>query len=125
MLHHISFPVADLGRSAQLYDQALAPLGYWKVCEGEGFVGYGTEAGKDQLLLSAHVDARAASPGFHLALAAPSRAAVDQFHQQALKLGAHCNGPPGLRVHYGPHYYAAFIIDLDGYHLEAVINTLP
>ena len=27
--------------------------------------------------------------------------------------------PPGLRLHYGPDYYAAFIIDPDGYKLEA------
>ena len=32
------------------------------------------------------------------------------------------NGAPGLRPQYGPHYYAAFIVDLDGFQIEAVIN---
>jgi hypothetical protein len=29
-------------------------------------------------------------------------------------------GAPGLRAHYGPTYYAAFVVDPDGYKIEAV-----
>ena len=29
------------------------------------------------------------------------------------------NGAPGLRKDYGPNYYAAFVIDPDGYRIEA------
>ena len=29
-------------------------------------------------------------------------------------------GAPGLREHYGPNYYGAFVHDLDGYNIEAV-----
>lgn len=63
-----------------------------------------------------------AGPGFHLALAAPSREAVDAFHVAALRHGATDNGPPGPRPHDGPAYYAAFIVDLDGHRIEAVHN---
>jgi len=122
MLHHISLPVADLERSARVYDNALSALGYRRVCSGEGFVGYGVEDGKDKFLITANIDARSAGPGFHIALAAPSREAVDRFHQIALEFGAINNGDPGLREHYGPDYYAAFIIDPDGHRIEAVIN---
>lgn len=123
MLHHISLPVADLERSARLYDGALAALGYKRVFSSETFVGYGVEDGKDKFAIVTSEDATSAGPGFHLALTAPSREAVDRFYQVALELGAVGNGAPGLRLHYGPHYYAAFIIDPDGHHIEAVINS--
>lgn len=97
MLHHISFPVKNLERSTKLYDKSLTALGYQQVCSGEGFAGYGIAQGKDKLLLVANPDANHAGPGFHLALAAPTREAVDKFHAIALALGALNNGGPGLR----------------------------
>jgi catechol 2,3-dioxygenase-like lactoylglutathione lyase family enzyme len=62
-------------------------------------------------------------PGFHIAFAAPDRAAVDAFHQAALAAGGIDNGGPGLRLHYGPTYYAAFVIDPDGHRIEAVFKA--
>ena len=64
MLHHASLPVEDLGRAAALYDAALAPLGYRRVCSGPGFAGYGVEDGKDKLALKQTLRAAAAGPGF-------------------------------------------------------------
>jgi catechol 2,3-dioxygenase-like lactoylglutathione lyase family enzyme len=122
MLHHVSLPVEDLERAVTLYDAALGALGYRCVCRGPGFAGYGVEDGKDKLALKQTAGPVAAGRGFHLALAAPSRAAVDAFHEAALQNGASDNGAPGLRPHYGPSYYAAFIIDLDGHRIEAVHN---
>jgi len=57
---------------------------------------------------------------FHLAFNAPSREAVDAFHAAAVQAGGTDCGAPGLRPHYSATYYAAFVIDLDGYKLEAV-----
>ena len=51
--------------------------------------------------------------------AAPDRAAVDRFHAEGLKAGGKDNGKPGLRADYGDNYYAAFVVDPDGYRLEA------
>jgi hypothetical protein len=31
--------------------------------------------------------------------------------------------PPGFRPDYGPNFYEAFILDVDGHHLEAVSNS--
>ena len=59
----------------------------------------------------------------HLAFAAPSRDAIDRFYAAAIAHGARDEGAPGLRPHYGPDYYAAFVVDADGYHIEAVIST--
>jgi catechol 2,3-dioxygenase-like lactoylglutathione lyase family enzyme len=120
MLHHISLPVSDLPASQALYTAALRALGYRLVAAAPGFAGFGVDDGEDILALSAREPAIAAGPGFHLAFAAPSRAAVDQFHAAALAHGAQDNGAPGLRLHYGPSYYAAFVIDGDGHRLEAV-----
>ncbi|GAB4459313.1 MAG: hypothetical protein OHK0037_04460 [Elainellaceae cyanobacterium] len=60
--------------------------------------------------------------GFHLALQAESRQAVDEFYQVAIAHGATNDGPPGLRSHYHPNYYAAFVKDPDGYRIEAVCH---
>ncbi len=120
MLHHVSLPVADLNAASAMYDAALAALGYQRAFTDATAVGYGIEPGKDKLCLKLVPDAKSAGPGFHLALAAPSTAAVDRFHAAALAHGARDNGAPGLRPQYGPSYYAAFVIDLDGHALEAV-----
>jgi hypothetical protein len=50
---------------------------------------------------------------------------VHQFHEGALATGGADAGPPGLRPGYGPHYYAAFVLDPDGHRLEAVIDDPP
>ena len=57
--------------------------------------------------------------GLHFCFDAPTRKSVDKFHAAALKSGGKDNGKPGLREDYGPDYYGAFVIDPDGYRLEA------
>jgi catechol 2,3-dioxygenase-like lactoylglutathione lyase family enzyme len=124
MLHHVSFAVADLQRSAAFYDVALAALGYVRVWVDRTAVGYGTAQGQDLFAIKLSRDgAVAPSPGFHLAFEAPSREAVERFHAEAVANGGADNGAPGLRPAYGPNYFAAFVIDPDGYRIEAVINS--
>ncbi|UTH75947.1 VOC family protein [Chromobacterium sp. IIBBL 290-4] len=122
MLHHLSLGVADLDRARHFYDAALLELGFVPVWSHEEAAGYGEPGGGDRLALMREPDAAPPGPGFHLALAAPNREAVDRFHAAALAHGGRDNGAPGLRPHYGAHYYAAFVIDPDGHHIEAVIN---
>ncbi len=40
----------------------------------------------------------------------------------ALAAGGTDDGPPGIREHYDPGYYAAFVVDPDGHRLEAVVH---
>ena len=123
MLHHVSLGVADLERAAVFYDAALAALGFARVWTDRSAIGYGREGGGDKLAIKLQPPAvLAPGHGFHLAFAAPSREAVDRFHREALGHGGSDNGAPGLRPHYGPDYYAAFVLDPDGHRLEAVIN---
>lgn len=121
MLGHLSFAVADLARSAAFYDAVLAALGYARVYSADRAVGYGLPGTTNDRLLLLGAGRPVAPPavGFHLCLDAPSRAAVDAFHRAALARGGADQGGPGLRPHYGADYYAAFVLDPDGYKLEA------
>ena len=123
MLHHVSLPVESLEASGTFYDAALGALGYRRVFEDDTAIGYGVEDGKDKFCLKLRSPAIAPGPGFRLAFPAPSRTAVDLFYSSALASGGRDNGQPGLRPHYGPNYYAAFLVDPDGHHIEAVINA--
>lgn len=121
MLGHLSFGVEDLERAAAFYDAALAPLGYVRVWTSVKGVGYGPPGGGDKLALFPRPgQVVAPGAGFHLAFDAPSRDAVDAFHAAALAAGGTDDGAPGLRPHYSPSYYAAFVRDPDGHKLEAV-----
>lgn len=123
MLHHLSFAVSDLDRAGTFYDAVLATLGFVRVWTSQNAIGYGLPGGGDKFAIKQRTaQVTTPSSGFHLAFAAPSRAAVDQFHASALESGGRDNGAPGLRPAYGPTFYAAFIIDPDGYEIEAVIN---
>jgi catechol 2,3-dioxygenase-like lactoylglutathione lyase family enzyme len=91
--------------------------------EDEQAVGYGPP-GSDDLLAVKQVEQPIPNiPGFHIALAASSRALVAAFHAAALKNGGSDNGPPGLRPDYGPNYFAAFVVDPEGHRLEAVCKA--
>ena len=122
MLHHLSIAVTDLGRAMPVYDAVLTPLGYVRVFTGARAAGYGYPGQDDILLLKLQDGAIIPGEGFHLAFAATEPEQVVRFHAAALKHGGRCNGPPGPRPDYGDHYYAAFVIDPEGYRIEAVIN---
>lgn len=119
MLDHLGIKVSDFKRSREFYLQALAPLGYQIEREfeheGYGILGFGKN-GKPSFWLSEGQP----GPGTHIAFEAASRADVDAFHQAALAAGATDHGAPGPRPHYHPNYYGAFVLDPDGYNIEAV-----
>ena len=132
MLHHLSLGVVQIDAAAHFYDAVQAPLGCDRVWSdlrpgGTGqAVGYGPPGGGDKLALKqVGPGAAVAARGGHLAFTATSRQAVDAFHAAALHAGGTDHGAPGLRAHYGPSYYAAFVVDPEGHHLEAVCTVAP
>ncbi len=111
----------DLDRAIRFYDAVLAPVGMVRVWAQDTAAGYGPPGGNDKLALMRQPQPVVPpGPGFHLAFNAPTREAVDRFHAAALAQGGRDAGAPGLRPHYGPGYYAAFVYDPDGHKLEAV-----
>lgn len=123
LLHHLSFAVTDLDRSAAFYDATLATLGYRRVCTGRAFIGWGLVKDQDAFAIKLRPrGVKIPGAGFHVAFAAPSRRAVKAFHRAALQHGGRDNGGAGLHPEYGPTYWAAFVFDPDGYRIEAVIN---
>lgn len=119
MIDHLTLTVRDVPRSIAFYTRALAPLGYGVTMRFENFVGIGTPKKPFFWLKSGPVPTQP----MHLAFVAPSREAVDRFHAEALAAGAQDDGPPGLRPHYHPNYYGAFVVDVDGHPIEAVCHT--
>jgi catechol 2,3-dioxygenase-like lactoylglutathione lyase family enzyme len=121
MIAHVSIGVSNIDRSKHFYDTALEPLGYRCLRAARSLVGYGY--GRDRIAFWVFQAERPVpadeKSGLHFCFAAPDTAAVDAFHSAAMASGGHDNGAPGLRPIYGPDYYAAFIIDPDGYRIEA------
>jgi catechol 2,3-dioxygenase-like lactoylglutathione lyase family enzyme len=119
MIDHLSIGVRDVARAKTFYDAVLEPLGYRCLSDHAEMLGYGGGA----VMLWIGRAERPVTPdvksGLHVCFSAPSRSAVDRFHAAALAAGGTDNGKPGVRADYGADYYAAFVVDPDGYRLEA------
>ena len=128
MLDHICIGVADYQKARDFYEKVLPTLGYGIMKEHENFGGFGRD-GKPSFWIGQ------GAPGFywdeshgvgrapiHVAFTAGSREQVDEFYKAALAAGGKDYGAPGVREIYHPHYYGAFIIDLDGNNIEAVCH---
>ena len=124
MLDHVGFAVSDAERSRRFYEQALAPLGITLIMSvtpeqteaGGTAHGFGSD-GKPYFWVG---DNERVGEGTHVAFTARTRTEVDAFYEAALAAGGADNGAPGLRPHYHPNYYGAFVFDPDGINVEAV-----
>jgi len=119
MIDHVSIGVRDIAKSKQFYDAALKPLGYQCLSKSDGSLGYGAEAVAFWISAADRPVPPDMKSGLHFCFTAPDRRSVDAFHAAAPKAGGQDNGTPGLRDDYGPGYYAAFVVDPDGYRIEA------
>ncbi|MFC4020365.1 VOC family protein [Micromonospora sp. GCM10011542] len=120
MIDHLSVQVRDLAASSAFYDAVLAPLGGRRMLEFPNVVGYGRER-PDFWLGPATTEG--APRELHLAFTADDRAAVEAFHQAALKFGAEVLHAPRVWPEYHPAYFGAFVRDPDGNNVEAVCHN--
>ena len=130
MISHITLGVTDMARAGRFYRAIAAPLDlHERAVEEDGgplmycFHVAGTDA--PRLYISTPFDDAPATAGngTMVALIAPSRAAVDAAHAAALAHGGTDEGPPGLRPHYAPDYYGAYLRDPDGNKLHVVYRA--
>ncbi|HEX3408564.1 MAG TPA: VOC family protein [Caulobacteraceae bacterium] len=126
MLDHVSLAVSDTRKAKAFYDAALAPVGvtvmFAPPADAAGnvsHVGYGSD-GRPYFWIG---QGELASGRAHVAFTAATRAAVDAFYAAGLAAGGRDNGAPGLRPHYHPNYYGAFVLDPDGHNIEAVCHA--
>lgn len=119
MINHVSIGVRDIAKAKAFYDAALAPLGYTCLSSGEGSLGYGHENVEFWVNVASKPVAADPDSGLHFCFNAPTRASVAEFHRAAVNAGGRDNGKPGLRADYGDNYYAAFVVDPEGYRMEA------
>ena len=124
MIDHTGVAVADFAAAKAFYDAAMAPLGASVLMTvpkeftgGANVVGYG----RDRPVFWV-ADNKKPKDTIHIAFTANSRAEVDAFYAAAMAAGGRDNGAPGIRAHYHPDYYGAFVFDPDGNNVEAVCH---
>ena len=122
MIDHVVLRVRSIERALAFYQAALKPLGHTRRIAYEGQDGHASlaglgDAGETYLMLQQGVPHPSA---VHLAFTAKTQRAVRAFYDAALEHGGRDNGPPGERLHYFAGYYAAYVLDPDGYNIEAV-----
>lgn len=126
MIDHMGISVSDYAKSRAFYDAIMPTIGaaccMEVTAEETGGIyegaGYGV-GGKPSFWIGIGGALRGR---LHVAFSAPDRASVDAFYAAAIKAGATDNGPPGIRAHYHPNYYGAFVLDPDGHNVEAVCH---
>ncbi len=107
----------DFVRSKAFYEASLAPLGLTLLFGGERSAGFGDARP------FFWIGQRRQVGRLHVAFTAAARPGVDRFYAAAIAAGGRDNGPPGLRDHYHPNYYGAFVLDPDGHNIEAVCHA--
>jgi catechol 2,3-dioxygenase-like lactoylglutathione lyase family enzyme len=126
IIDHITLYVSDYPASKAFYEKALGPLGIKCLVEFGEAAGFGKHkpdfwlgVGPSAFQRDEHL--RVITPS-HVAFKAASQEEVQAFHAAALAAGGKDFGAPGVRAHYHPKYYGAFVLDPDGHDIEAVFH---
>lgn len=126
MFSHVTLGTNDFSKAEPFYDAVMAVLGHPVMFKAPGVAAYGTPTGPKVFIVPPFDGkAAAAGNGVHVAFAVDSRETVDAFYQAALAHGGRDEGAPGLRPHYHPNYYGAYVRDPDGNKIQAVCHRTP
>jgi catechol 2,3-dioxygenase-like lactoylglutathione lyase family enzyme len=127
VIDHITLNCSNYEVSKAFYQKALAPLGVGVIMEFGKAAGFGLQGkpefwvGQGKMSFQTEAQSTTITP-IHICFTATDKAAVDAFHKAALEAGGRDYGAPGIRAHYHPNYYGAFILDPDGHNIEAVFH---
>ncbi|MEL6726790.1 MAG: VOC family protein [Pseudomonadota bacterium] len=124
MFAHITLGTNDWSRAKPFYQAIMSVMEVPLFGEADSGAAYGEMTGPKVFVGPAY-DGRPATVGngTHIAFLAHSRVQVDAFHAAALARGGSDEGAPGLRPHYHPNYYGAYVRDPDGNKLQAVCHS--
>lgn len=121
MIDHIGITVSNMQKSKEFYKKALAPLKYDllmdlgpEITKTVAVAGFGENRKPDFWISEGNVGSHV-----HVSFRARNRGKVDDFYRAAVEAGGKDNGAPGIRAHYHPDYYGAFVLDPDGHNIEA------
>ncbi len=127
MIDHMGITVSDIQTSKAFYAEALGALGYVLCKNDPNTVSFGVRQGHGKSTDPAGEfwlsHGAPMTPRVHIAFSAASRSDVDAFFAAGMAAGGIEHGKPNLRTHYHPDYYAAYLLDPDGYNIEAVCHT--
>ena len=121
ILSHVSLGTNDYKRAKAFYDAVLATLQIKCLGDYEVTAGYGREFPEFWIGLPHDQGNASVGNGTHISFNAASIEEVKAFHAKAIELGGTDDGAPGYRPEYTPNYYAAFVRDLDGHKIEAML----
>ncbi len=124
MIDHITLRVKDFKKSKKFYTGILAAFDIKLQKEKQDrSVSFGKDDRRSFFWIK-KVDELNDIPSFGcLAFSAESISQVDDFYNNAIKFGAKCNGAPGVRKEYHDKYYAAYVVDPNGYNIEVVYHS--
>lgn len=117
MYDHVGLKVKSIDASVRFYRATLGVLGHVLHSQDEASASFGPPG---EPAFWVYLTKGPVGSTVHVAFRAPRRDAVDRFHKVGLEAGGRDQGAPGVRAEYGPHYYAAFLLDPDGNNIEAV-----
>ena len=123
MFSHVTLGTNDWDRARPFWLAVMEALEHPVSFEYPGGIAFGAATGP-KTFVGAPYDGNSAMPGngVHIAYIVDSRGKVDAFHAAALANGGSDEGRPGLRSHYHPNYYGAYVRDPDGNKLQAVCH---
>lgn len=124
MFSHVTLGTNDWQRARPFWIAVMEALGHPVMFERDGGIAFGRPAGP-KTFVGPTFDGNQARPGngVHVAYLVKDRATVEAFHAAALANGGTDEGAPGLRPHYHPNYYGAYVRDPDGNKLQAVCHS--
>ncbi len=127
LIDHMGITVSDLAKSKEFYSKSLAALGYVLINDSSNSISLAVKDGfgkstdpAGDIWLSVGIPM---VPRPHFAFSAASHKAVDAFFAAGVAAGGTDNGAPRTRSQYHLDYYAAFLLDPDGYNIEAVCHS--
>ena len=115
-IDHLWLGVADLQASLRFWETVVPVLGLGTGARERLFI----VGGNNRRHFALVADGRPPTENLHLAFPVAGDEAVAEFHRIATAAGYRDNGPPGERPEYHPGYVGAFVLDPNGWNVEAV-----